>query len=92
MNRDRLMDLAELSNRVTQDLDNAISAELPVEERAAVLKIVQQALLDASVRTHKAYKEAAVAGCGPEADLAHKVQEQMDKKRDMLIANLMSMR
>jgi len=86
------MDLAELSNRVMQALDNAISAEMPEAERAAMLKIVQQALLDASRETHKKCKEAAVICCGPEADLAHKIQEQMDKKRDMLIANLMAMR
>ena len=86
------MYLDELSNRVTQDLDNVISAELPVEERAAILKIVQQALLDASERTHKEYRETVIACCGHEADLAHKIQEQINKKRDVLIANLMSMR
>jgi hypothetical protein len=86
------MDLAELSNRVTKDLNNAISAELTVEERAAISKIVQQALLDASRQTYKECREAAVACCGHEADLAHKIQEQMDKKRLVLIANLMGMR
>ncbi len=86
------MDLAALSDRVTQALDNAIAADLPAEERDAILKIVQQAVLDATSRTHQELKEAAVICCGPEADLAHKIQEQMDKKRDMLIANLMAMR
>ena len=86
------MALAALSDRVTQALDDAIAADLPAEEREAILKIVQQAVLEASNRTHKELKEAAVSCCGPEADLAHKIQEQMDKKRDMLIANLMSMR
>lgn len=86
------MDLAKLSDRVTQALDEAISADLPPEERDAIMKIVQQALLDTSTRTHKECKDVAVVCCGPEADLAHKIQEQMDKKRDMLIANLMSMR
>ena len=86
------MDLAKLSKRVTQELDSALADDLPAEERDAILKIVQQAMLDAADRTHKACKEAAVVCCGPEADLAHKIQEQMDKKRDMLIANLMAMR
>ena len=86
------MDLATLSNRVTEALDNAISAEMPEAERAAILKIVRQALIDASAQIHRECKEAAVICCGPEADLAHKIQEQMDKKRDMLIANLMAMR
>ncbi len=86
------MDLAALSNRVTQAVDDAISTDMPAAERDAILKIVQQALLDASDKTHKECKEAAVICCGPEADLAHKIQEEMDKKRDMLIANLTAMR
>jgi hypothetical protein len=86
------MELAKLSERVTQELDSALADDLPAEERDAILKIVRQAMLDASSRTHSELKETAVICCGPEADLAHKIQEQMDKKRDMLIANLMAMR
>jgi hypothetical protein len=86
------MNLAELSKRVTEELDTALADDLPAEERNAILKIVRQAMLDASSRTHREMKETAVVCCGPEADLAHKIQEQMDKKRDMLIANLMAMR
>ncbi len=86
------MDLEKLSKRVTEELDDALADDLPAEERDAILKIVRQAMLDASHRTHREMKETAVVCCGPEADLAHKIQEQMDKKRDMLVANLMSMR
>ena len=92
MNGEKQMELAELSKRVTQELDDALSDDLPADERDAILKIVRQAMLDASTRTHREMKQTAVVCCGPEADLAHKIQEQMDKKRDMLVANLMSMR
>ena len=86
------MNLEKLSKRVTDELGEALADDLPEDEKQAILKIVQQAMLDASHRTHREMKEAAVICCGPEADLAHKIQEQMDKKRDMLIANLMAMR
>jgi hypothetical protein len=86
------MNLAKLSKRVTQELDDALSDDLPTAEREAILKIVQQAMLDASSRTHREMKDAAIVCCGPEADLAHKIQNEMDKKRDMLIANLKAMR
>jgi hypothetical protein len=86
------MNLAKLSKRVTQELDNALSDGMPSVERDAILKIVQQAMLDASSRTHRELKETAVVCCGPEADLAHKIQNEMDKKRDMLVANLVAMR
>ncbi len=86
------MDLAELSKQVSQKLNDAIPTDLADEERQAIAKIVQQAVLDASEHTHEEVKGAAVACCGPDADLAHKLQKLMDQKRDMLIANLSSMR
>ena len=86
------MNLEKLSDRVTQELDTALSADVPAAERDVILEIVRQAMLDASKRTHREMKETAVVCCGAEADLAHKIQEQMDKKRDMLITNLMAMR
>lgn len=85
------MKLEKLSKRVTKELDIALS-DLPIGEKDAVLEIVRRAMSDASSRTHREMKETAIVCCGPEADLAHKIQEQMDKKRDMLIANLSAMR
>jgi len=86
------MNLEKLTKRVMQELDIALSDDLSTDEKEAVLEIVQRAMLDASSRTHREMKETAVICCGPEADLVHKIQEEMDKKRDMLIANLSAMR
>lgn len=86
------MELSNQMKRVTEKLDEAIEAEFSAEERAAIRKIVRKALLDATAHTHEVTKKAAVACCGPEADLAHKIQERMDQERDMLVANLMGMR
>jgi hypothetical protein len=85
------MNLEKLSKRVTKELDIALSDLLP-GEKEAILEIVQRAMSDASTRTHRELKETAIVCCGPEADLAHKIQEQMDKKRDMLIVTLSAMR
>ncbi len=86
------MNLEQLSNRVTQELKIALADDLPAAERDAILDIVRRAMLDSAKRTHREMKETAVVCCGPEADLAHKIQEQMEKKRSMLVANLMAMR
>ena len=85
------MNLERLIKRVSQEMDEALT-DLPSGEKETILDIVQRAMLDASSRTHRDMKETAVVCCGHEADLAHKIQEQMDKKRDMLIANLSAMR
>ncbi|KAE9628649.1 hypothetical protein FEE96_11710 [Parasedimentitalea maritima] len=86
------MNLEKLSNRVTQELEAALAADLPEAEREEILDIVRRAMLDSAQRTHREMKETAVVCCGPEADLAHKIQEQMEQKRSMLVANLMAMR
>ena len=86
------MNLEKLSKRVTQELDTALSDDLSAAEREAILDIVQRAMLDSANRTHREMEETAIVCCGPEADLAHKIQEQMDKKRSVLISNLMAMR
>ncbi|MEP1201037.1 MULTISPECIES: hypothetical protein [unclassified Tateyamaria] len=84
------MNLEKLIKRVTQEMDKTLS-DLPVREKEEILSLVKQAMLDTSHRTHRELKETAVVCCGPEADLAHKIQEEMDQKRDMLIANLSAM-
>ena len=86
------MNLEKLTSRVSQELDTVIPADVSDADREAIRDIVRQGLLDASKRTHREMKETAVICCGPEADLAHKIQEQMDKKRSVLITNLMAMR
>jgi predicted DNA-binding protein YlxM (UPF0122 family) len=86
------MNLEKLSNRVAQELDTALSDDLSVAEREKIMDIVRRAMLDSASRTTREMKDTAVVCCGPEADLAHKIQEQMDKKRNMLIANLTAMR
>ena len=85
------MHLENLVSRVTNELGTALS-DVPEAERMEILNIVRQAMLDSATRTTREMKETAVICCGHEADLAHKIQEQMDKKRDMLITNLMAMR
>lgn len=86
------MNLEELSNRVARELDKALADDLPSVEREEILDIVRRAMLDSAKRTHREMKDTAVVCCGPEADLAHKIQEQMEKKRELLVSNLMAMR
>ena len=86
------MNLEKLSNRVTQELDTALSADISADERKEILDIVRRAMLDSTSRTHREMKDTAVICCGPEADLAHKIQEEMEQKKRMLIANLTAMR
>ena len=72
------MHLEKLAKRVAEELEASLSKDIPADQRQEILDIVQRAMLDSATRTHRDLKETAVICCGPEADLAHKIQEQMD--------------
>ena len=86
------MHLEDLISRVQKELEAALSDDLPDGKSEEIRDIVHRAMLDASQRTHREMKDTAVICVGHEADMAHKLQEEMDKKRSMLVANLMAMR
>ena len=84
------MQLERLISRVTEELDTALK-DISDAEREAIKDIVKRAMMDSSTRTTRELKESAMNVIGHEADLAHKIQAEMDKKKDMLIANLSGM-
>ena len=87
------MALEKTAQKAATRIDEALGDyDLSGDEKAAILKIIEKSLIRTVEETSDTHREATVICCGPEADLAHKIQEQMDKKRDMLIANLMAMR
>lgn len=86
------MNLEKLTNRVTKELETTLPDSLSAAERDAVVDLVRRAMQDSSSRTTRELKETAANAVGPDSDLAHKLQDQMDKKTSLLIANLSAMR
>ena len=86
------MNLEKLTNRVTNELEATLPDSLSASEREAVVDLVRRAMQDSSSRTTRELKETATMAVGPDSDLAHKLQDQMDKKTSLLIANLSAMR
>jgi hypothetical protein len=88
----KTVSLEKISKETTLALENAISADLSEDERKKVSQILKSALIKSVEQATKSHHEAAVICCGPEADLAHKIAEEMGLANKALIANLMSMR
>jgi hypothetical protein len=86
------MKFVELSKRMARDLADCISSDLSDEERKAIADIVRQGLLDASHLTHEEIKEVIAMTHGSDLDKARMVQEEIERKRDLLIVSLTSMR
>ena len=91
---DSIMNLERLIKRVSEELDTSFPEDMSAEDQKKIRDIFRTAMLDAAKRTHREMNDTAkaVIASGHEADLAHKIEEQMAKKRGMLVANLTAMR
>jgi len=72
---------------------NALSRhQLSDAERDEVSRIVSKLLVKTVKRTTHNQIETALNCCGPEKDLAHQLSEEMHRRKNLLISNLMALR
>jgi len=87
------MALEKTAQKAATKIDAALTDyDLSQDEKDAILKIIEKSLIRTVEETTDTHREATVICCGAEADLAHKIQEEVERKKDMLIANLMALR
>jgi hypothetical protein len=86
------MTLKSLADEAVAQISKTVSEALTEPETEAISKIIEHALIKAVNQATEKYTSAAVICCGPEADLAHKIAEEVDRAQYALIANLTSMR
>ncbi|MEM7564921.1 MAG: hypothetical protein AAF353_18015 [Pseudomonadota bacterium] len=87
------MALDKTAQKAANRIDEALADyDLSQDEKDAILKIIEKSLVRTVEETSDTHKEATVICCGPEADLAHKIQEEVDRKMNLLISNLMALR
>ena len=86
------MSLKTLAEDAVAQVRETVSEPLSDAEIKAISKIIEKVLIKAVNQATENCTTAAVVCCGPEADLAHKIAEEVDRAQIALIANLMSMR
>ena len=86
------MSLKSLVDNAVAKIEKSVSTPLTESETATISKIIEKAMIEAVRQSTKSYTEAAVVCCGPEADLAHQIKEEVDRAQHVLITNLMAMR
>jgi len=65
---------------------------LSAEDKEKITQLVSQLLVKTVEKTTKNHVETAVHCCGPEADLAHQIRAEVNRKKDLLISNLKALR
>ena len=87
------MALIKTAQKAARKIDEALADyDLSDEEKAQILKIIEKSIVKSVKEAAENHHEATVVCCGPEADLAHKIQEEVDRKTQALISNLMALR
>jgi hypothetical protein len=87
------MALEKTAQKAATKIDEALgNYDLSESEKHAILKIIGKSLIRTVEETTDTHREATVICCGPEADLAHKIQEEVERKKNLLISNLMALR
>ncbi len=87
------MSLEKTAQKTAKRIDDALGDyDLSDQERAEILQIIGKSLVKAAEELTEAHHQATVVCCGPEADLAHKIEEEVERKKTALIANLMALR
>jgi hypothetical protein len=80
-----------------EDTNNAILKvlsrhQLSDNEKEEINRIVTRLLVKTVKKTTHNQVETAVNCCGPEKDLAHQLAEEMHRRKNLLISNLMALR
>lgn len=86
------MSLKTLADDAVMQISKAIPGRISEAETEVISRIVEHTLIKAVNQASENCTSAAVVCCGPEADLAHKIAEEVDRAQYALIANLVSMR
>lgn len=86
------MSLKNISEKALNEINDITTSGLSDKQKQQVSAVLEQALLQAVEQIHASHRQATVNCCGPESDLAHKIQNEASKALDALTTNLMAMR
>ena len=87
------MSLDETAQKAARSIEKTLSEQgLSKEQKLEILRIISDSLVESVEVAAATHREATVFCCGPEADLAHKIQEEAERKITALIANLQALR
>lgn len=85
-------DLNRVANQAARDAGRALGARLSREQADAVTAIIAQAMETAVLEASSHHAEAGAHCARHDADLAHKIRAEIERKKTALIANLSSLR
>lgn len=87
------MALSKTAAKAVKKIEKALDKyDLTDEEIAEILRIIGKTVVKTVEETTEHHRQATIACCGPDADLAHKIAHELELKKQALISNLNALR
>jgi hypothetical protein len=83
------MSLSRIADKTVRSLVRSIPGlEFTETQQDEVRRLVLEALGNTVDESAAVYRDVTVVCCGPEADLAHKINEEADRRTQLLISTM----
>lgn len=86
------MTLSETAEAAVRNIEQALSLTLQEEKKQKVTKAIEKALIDAVLKTSQTNTKVIDQCCSADKDMAHKINDEIERNKKALIANLSSFR
>ena len=86
------MTLSETAEAAVRNIETALSITLEEERKQKVTKAIEKALIDAVLTISQSNTKVINQCCSADRDMAYKINDEMERNKNALIANLSSLR
>ncbi|MDJ0958161.1 MAG: hypothetical protein QNI91_14935 [Arenicellales bacterium] len=86
------MTLSETAEAAVRNIETALSISLEDEKKQKVTKAIEKALIDAVLEISSTSTKVISQCCSADKDMAHKINDEIERNKKALIANLSSFR
>ena len=86
------MKLSQNSEAAVRKIQETLSDSLTDEQSRMITKVIEKALIDSVLETCQSSSRAVNRCCSADQDMAHKLNEEIERSKVALIANLTSFR
>ncbi|PLX35769.1 MAG: hypothetical protein C0605_08455 [Hyphomicrobiales bacterium] len=84
--------IQEITDSTLAEAVAATEGSLSQPQSEQLAKIIEKGILESALRMSENCQRFTVRHSGPEADIAHKINEDINRRREALLANLNGLR
>ncbi len=84
--------IQEITDSTLAEVGTVLEGKLNQQDIDAIAKVIEKGILESAVRMSDNCHGFTVRHSGPDADIAHKITEDIERRKAALLANLSGLR